>query len=354
MALLLLVSVVVVSCTPKPTPAPAAAPTTAPVTKPTEAPAKPSGLPTHISIGTTSPGSSNYIPATAIAAIITRHTPMAMSVEPAGGSAGQTKLLKEKSIEFGMMHGFGVNAGFLGTHSYEEKGRQPFRMVATGYITPFGFAVAGDSGIKSIADFKGKKVNMGMQGDDFGTTYSKTMLAAYGLTEKDLAWATVTTSSISGNRDLIEGKLDASFGSVGGAKQLTIEKAINAYVVPISHEPAIKDKINELMPAIFPYMLKAGQPTVPVDTPIYAVNQVLYSTTDVSEEVVYQVVKSLYDNFAKEMARVHPSCAQWTLENALFNPVAPYHDGAVRYYKEKGVWTADLEKLQQEYLAKVK
>ncbi|MDZ4246201.1 MAG: TAXI family TRAP transporter solute-binding subunit, partial [Dehalococcoidia bacterium] len=285
---LVIVGLVIISCSPKP-----ASETSGPVT-----------LPAQISMGTFPPGSASYVPATAIAAAVSRHTPMHMTVEPAVGGIPQAKLLAEKKIEFAMIVAYGIRAGFEGAYSFASMGPQPFRLVATGWTMPFGFAARGDSGIKTPADFKGKRVHVQMAGEDSSIVYTHAVLAAYGLTVKDLKAATTYARSSDSDRDLIENRVDVIVGSLGGAKQVEIEKAVNAFAVPISHEESIKKKIQSAMPGLVPITLKAGTPTAPVDTTTYAQIQSLYTVTGVSDEIVYQVTKAMYDNYETEMAPV--------------------------------------------------
>jgi TRAP-type uncharacterized transport system substrate-binding protein len=66
---------------------------------------------------------------------------------------------------------------------------------------------------------------------------------------------------------------------------------------------------------------------------------------------VYQVTKAIFDNLP-DWTGVHPLARQWSLKKALQINVAPYHEGAIRYYKEKGVWTAAMDAKQKALLEK--
>ena len=69
------------------------------------------------------------------------------------------------------------------------------------------------------------------------------------------------------------------------------------------------------------------------------------------EETVYLSTRAIFDNL-EEWNSVHPLARQWTLENATSTFSAPYHEGAIRYFKEKGVWGEEQEKQQQAWLAR--
>ena len=77
----------------------------------------------------------------------------------------------------------------------------------------------------------------------------------------------------------------------------------------------------------------------------------LVSRTDVSDDVVYAVVEALWDNY-QELGEIHPGLRLWTSDRFVIDDfLVPYHDGAIRFYKEQGLWTDAMEALQQELLA---
>jgi TRAP-type uncharacterized transport system substrate-binding protein len=84
---------------------------------------------------------------------------------------------------------------------------------------------------------------------------------------------------------------------------------------------------------------------------MYLFSNYLVSRTDVTDDVIYAVVEALWNNY-EELAAIHPMLVQWKPERFIDeNAIVPYHDGAVRFYKEKGVWTDAMEARQQELLA---
>ena len=70
-----------------------------------------------------------------------------------------------------------------------------------------------------------------------------------------------------------------------------------------------------------------------------------------SPEAVYQVTKAIFDN-TKEWNSVHPLARQWNVKSATAVMSAPYHDGAIRYFKEKGVWSEQNQKDHEAWLKK--
>ena len=116
-------------------------------------------------------------------------------------------------------------------------------------------------------------------------------------------------------------------------------------------ERATQDKVFAANPIWGTTTIKAGKgPTAPaVDTPILQVQCGLAAGTQTSAETVYQVMKAIYDHL-DEWKGVHPFARQWTVKHALDIFVIPFHDGAVRFYKERGLWNDKLEAKQKALL----
>ena len=80
-----------------------------------------------------------------------------------------------------------------------------------------------------------------------------------------------------------------------------------------------------------------------------ATANVILVDQDLEEQLVYNIVKAVFENIDKLRAS-HPSMKEFSLDMATIGSLVPFHPGAVKYYKEQGVWTAELEAKQQERL----
>jgi hypothetical protein len=126
---------------------------------------------------------------------------------------------------------------------------------------------------------------------------------------------------------------------------------MNAVIVPFDKvtEAVKKPEWSMFVAKIVPAGTYKGQDK---DVLINAVNNAFLSSSTVNTELVYEVCKVLFDH-PEELAKIHPSAKEYTLANAFVGAVAPYHDGAIKYYKEKGLWTSAMEKWQKDRLAYV-
>ena len=193
-----------------------------------------------------------------------------------------------------------------------------------------------DSGIASVGDLRGKRVNIGNPGSGQRAT-TEALMAANGWTMADFAQVSELPSDEQAVA-LAAGRVDAIVFTVGhpsgGIYDATQSTA--ARLVPITG-PAV-----DRLVADHPYYAKA---TIPgglyrgndSPTPTFGVRATLVTTAETPDDVVYLVVKSVFENF-EEFKRLHPALAHLDRqEMARAALTAPLHPGAERYYREAGL-----------------
>ena len=236
--------------------------------------------------------------------------------------------------------------GMASADQVSEANNKNLRLVEVGNNILCAVITGANSGIKTMAYLKGKR----LQRIRPGTTTevpSAGILRAIGLDpEKDVVSLRAESSSKALD-DVSEGKADAAFNTLGGAKMEEFDKNIpgGSYVVPFP-----QDKF-ELVKKTFPYMklvvVKAGSyPGVKKDTAVLAWPIVLITNASVPDNVVYTVVKTLMDQ-QKELEKVHQLFKEWTLAGAAQSDAAPFHTGAIKYYNEKGIWKDEKVKVKE-------
>ncbi len=192
-----------------------------------------------------------------------------------------------------------------------------------------------DSGIRNIQDAKGKRVNIGNAGSGTRGTW-EVLETALGWDRSDLSLAAELKSAETGQA-LCDNKIDAYFWLVGHPSALTQEtvSSCDAKLVNVTG-PEI-DKLVEDNPfyrhAVIPGGMYSGNPD---DTKTFGVGATFVSSADVQDDVVYVIVKAVFDNF-EDFKRLHPAFANLKPEEMIKDSLsAPLHDGAVKYYKERG------------------
>ena len=191
-----------------------------------------------------------------------------------------------------------------------------------------------DPAIKSVADLKGKKVSIGAAGS--GVYFNAVdILAAAGLTEKDIQ---PQYQSFADSADALkDGKIDAAF-IVAGAPTPAIQElctTAKAYLVPVDGDVA--KKLMETSPYYTTYKIPAktydGQEK---EVTTVTVKATLIVSASASEDDVYNITKAIFDN-VDAITEAHAKGAELSIENATDGITVPFHAGAAKYFKEKGV-----------------
>jgi hypothetical protein len=178
----------------------------------------------------------------------------------------------------------------------------------------------------------------------------ETELAAYGLNAAKDITALKTEDNSASVKDLELGRTDAAACGLGGSKMA--ELATKSKILVLNFDPA-KIAIVQKAVAVFPATTPSSLSGVEPGAKVVSTPNLFIGRADVSDEVAYQMVKTLIENY-NELKAVNPVLADWTPEVAVRELPVPYHPGAIKYYKEKGLWSARMDRLQQELLGKAK
>lgn len=258
-----------------------------------------------------------------------------VTVQSTGASVENIRMLSQGETELAMAMNGPAQAAVQGQGDFS----QPLtNFAAIGVIYPEVMQVVApkDSGIKTIADLRGKRVSIGPPGSGTASAAVK-ILKAYGIDpEKDIEKFQDTFADAADK--LKDGQLDAAFAvlAVPAANIVEIGTATPVTIVDIEGEGL--QKLLEKEPAFSPYEIPAGT-YEGQDEPVHTVSQwaVLYCKKDLDEDLVYNLTKVMYEN-TEEIAQGHARGNQIKLENATkgIKPV-PFHPGALKYYQEKGI-----------------
>jgi TRAP transporter TAXI family solute receptor len=200
---------------------------------------------------------------------------------------------------------------------------------------PFTVVARKEANIKTFDDFKGKRFNVGNPGS--GTRASmEELLAAMGWKLTDFSLAAELKADEHGPA-LCDGKIDGFFYAVGhpSANIQDPTTACGAKLVPLTG-PAV-DKLVAANPYFAKATIPAGlYPNNPEAVQTYGVLATIVASSKTPPDTVYNVVKAVFDNF-EEFKKLHPALAHLTPEGMVkMGNNAPLHEGAARYYKEKG------------------
>ena len=207
------------------------------------------------------------------------------------------------------------------------------RTMAATYSNYIQIVASADSGIKTLADLKGKRISVGAPKS--GTELNaRAVLKAAGLTYAD--FAKVEYLPFGESVDLMKNRqLDVTLQSagLGVASIRDLSSAVPIVVVPVPAAVVAKIGDAAYQAASIPANTYNGQ-AAPVET--VAIKNFLVTHEGVSADLVYAMTKALFDNL-DQLAAAHAAAKAISRQDAATNPPAPLHPGAERYYKEVGV-----------------
>jgi TRAP transporter TAXI family solute receptor len=258
------------------------------------------------------------------------------SVESTGGSVFNVNTIKAGELDLGFTQSDVQYNALKGMAQFKDAGAWgDLRAVFSVHPEPFTAVARKEANVKTFTDFKGKRFNVGNPGS--GTRASlEELIAAMGWKLTDFSLASELKADEHGPA-LCDGKIDGFFYGVGhpSANIQDPTTSCGAKLVPITG-PAV-DKLVKEKPYYAKAVIPGGlYPNNPDPTNTYGVLATVVASTKTPADTVYQVVKAVFDNF-EEFKKLHPALAHLKPENMVQDGLsAPLHEGAARYYKEKG------------------
>lgn len=255
---------------------------------------------------------------------------------PALGSVFNINAIKRGLLNFGVAQSDRNWQAYNGKADWAKKGPiKELRSVFSVHPETVILATRADTGIKSVGDLRGKRVNIGNPGSGQRGN-AMDVLRIYGIDrKKDIKSEGLQQGQAS--RALVDKKIAAFFYTVGNpwGGALEIANSTDLRIVPIDSD-GIKDLVKKnpyYVMTVIPGGIYKG---VPKDVPTYAVKATFVTSSKQDPAVVYDLVKTIFENLDKFRA-THAAFKFLTQKAMLGGLSAPFHKGAVRYYKEKGL-----------------
>ena len=253
-----------------------------------------------------------------------------------GGSVANVNAIRNNEMDMGVVQSDIQYKAYAGVENFQDAGAfEEMRAMFALHGEPLTVVARRDANIKNVKDLKGKRVNLGNPGSGQRDTMEVVM--------ESLDWTRDDFSLVS---ELDAAEQAAALGDnnidamvyVAGHPNGSIQEAtttVDAVIVSVNGK-----EIDELI-ADRPYYAKA---TIPGgiyrgnenDVQTFGVRATLVTSSKVPEDVVYETVKAVFENFDR-FKRLHPAFATLKEEEMIKEGLSiPLHDGAVRYYKERG------------------
>jgi len=256
------------------------------------------------------------------------------SVESTGGSVYNVNTIKAGELDFGMAQSDVQYQDYNGTGPFKEPDKD-LRAVMSVHPEPFTVVARKEANIKTFADFKGKRFNVGNPGSGTRSAMDE-LLAAMNMKISDFALASELKADEQGAA-LCDNKIDGFFYGVGhpSANIQDPTTACGAKLISLTG-PAVDGLVKKYSYYAYATIPGGMYANNPEPTKTYGVLATLVTSSKVSPDTVYIITKAVFDNF-DEFKKLHPAFANLDPQQMIKDGLsAPLHEGALRYYREKG------------------
>jgi TRAP transporter TAXI family solute receptor len=273
------------------------------------------------------PGTLNHTTASAIAKVLKERAGMSVLVQPTAGDNVILPMVARGEAEIGI-----ANAPEVA--SAGEGGKLPeVRLIGTAHALRTGFFVRKDAPMRTIADLKGKRVALGYSAMRVIDVLTRAMLAAGGLTEKDIQ-PILVPNVVRGADDFVSGAADMFFFAFGAPKVREVDATVGGMRVLEISESGM-EAARKISP--YGYLLDAapGPAFIGIDKPmqVYSFDNLLVTHAKVPDEVVYKIIDTLENNKADLLA-IQPVLREFSAAGLHKKYDMPYHPGALKYFTD--------------------
>lgn len=304
--------------------------------------------PTPVTLATGAPGGIYHPVGNAVCRMFnlaSEHQAVPCVAVSSEGAVENIQRVESGESDFGLSQTDVAYAAFHGEGPFAAHGFGPFatggpdpklRMLIAFYPDEFTVIARADAGIRDFQDLRDKRIGIGMSGA--GYTFTRdVVLGYYDWTISDPE-RLLELGSNGQNRALCDNEVDAIIFVAGHPSGLTQEATTGC---PAKLVRVVGPPIDQLL-AAYPYYvasvipggLYAGNPD---DIPTIGTKAVLVTSSDVSDQLAYDLVKAVFENFA-DFRRLHPALATLDIQDMVpSKAVIPIHPGALKYYTENGL-----------------
>jgi TRAP transporter TAXI family solute receptor len=259
------------------------------------------------------------------------------STESTGGSVFNLNTIRAGDLDMGVAQSDWQYHAYHGSSKFKDKGaNRELRAIFSVHPEPFTVVARVDSGIRNFGDLKGKRVNVGNPGSGQRGTM-EVLMEALGWKMSDFALASELKSSEQ-SMALCDNKIDAMVFTVGHPSGSIKEATTSCDSVLVNVTGSAVDMLvaeNDFYrTATIPGGMYSGNAN---DTKTFGVGATFVTSTRTPENVIYQVVKAVFENF-DSFRKFHPAFRNLDKRQMIKDGLsAPLHAGAVKYYKEAGL-----------------
>ncbi len=288
--------------------------------------------PAQINVGSGGSTGTYYGFCNVVSTTLKEKAGLQLMVQSSGASKANILDIADGVVDMAIVQNDVMDYAYNGTSLFEKDGKiQSFSTLGGVYAEVCQVVARADSGIKSIADLKGKKVSVGDSGS--GVEFNaQQILGAYDITFADIDKQNL---SFQASADALkDGKIDAFFCTAGAPTVAITDLSTTTGIVLLGIDDEHLTKLQSSYGFYTAYNVPAGTYNgIDTEVTTVAVKATFIVSNDLDEETVYELTKAIYEN---KDNYVHDKAKEMSLEYAVTGITVPFHPGADKYFKEVG------------------
>jgi TRAP transporter TAXI family solute receptor len=282
------------------------------------------------------PGTINHTASSAIAKVLKEKGGLNTLVQATAGESVMIAIVGRGEADFAM-----ANAPEIGA-ALANNGQPNLRMIGAVYTLKTGFWVRKDSNMRTVADLRGKRVTMGYSAMRALDPMSRAILAAGGLTEKDIKPVLVPNVMRSAD-DFVAGAADMYMFAFGAPKVREVDVTVGGTrILEIPESPGMA-AARQIQPYGYLSDVAPGPIFIGVEKPmkVYTIDNVLFTHAKVADDIVYKVIDTMEANKA-DLVAIAPNLREFSAAGLYKKYDFSYHPGALKYFKDRNILIKDI------------
>ena len=295
------------------------------------------------------PGTPFYSNAVAFSSAVEQNSDLMITPQPVTSTLAFPEHIKDGSAQLAISTSTDLYSIWEGTGSFKGEDHSHARAVLMGGELKNGFFSCKTSGILELDDIPGSDFTIHLAAAQTGQNLEDALLEITGW-EPDEDFNRLEAEHIfPAWNDLAEGRTEVINSTISAADIEEAAVRIEPWLIEMDQE--FMEQVVELYPEFHITETRRDYATIPEGTPALAVGEWFYSSEEVSNEIIYEFLETAYENFDAAYEASPEHMEGWEPEGwASEETPLPYHEGAVEFFEDQGMWTDEMEEIQQELL----
>jgi len=292
----------------------------------------------NITIGTNPSGSTFFLLGGGLAKLFQEELGIRSTAQPQGGSSVYLPMVDVGEMTLGISSNIDAGMAYRGEFAYPQA-VDGLRAIGRIWLLPYAYVTRADTGIETMEDLRGKRVMGDMPTNVALTQINKAMLKSAGLSPDDVDFMR-SGGLIDGINAVVQGRADAT--PVATSMPALTETHASTPLRIISDGQAGTDAFYGAEVPGVRTMVQAPserRPYVVGDTPVVVYDTLVVTSDAQTADDVYKIVKTMHENWERLQQDYPPMRSVGKDAVPMVDPTIPYHEGAIRYYKEVGLWS---------------